>query len=410
MFLVFHDANAQMEARFDGFANMTLTYSDDKNYGFRSSILNKGRTRLSLAPDSLLGLQTGISFNSKLDLFGQVIVQDRINYETSQFVESLFLRYRLNRNINFKLGRFSTNPYLFTDSRYVGYSYNWIRTPYEMYSTAGAAGNTNGLEFNYIKNLSIGRLRTTLAYGDINFDDEKSKKIKIEYENFRSISLELSDINWRVQLTHAGADLNELWFEGVDQVRNLDLALPPQLSAVVPFVNQLQEGLIGDDISYRYTSLGVSYNFDYFDVIAEYALYESNWLTAQDSTYGYVSFAKNFGNTALHLTYGRVAPKDLRTAIDLNAAAESLPQPLLQVLGGISAPFDTNIQEQSPDQQSISLGFRWDFKTNWALKFQFDHNVIESPSHGLFLVSPDIDPSVLDGRVNVLSLGLTVTF
>lgn len=402
--------HAKINVDFNGFANLALTYSDDEHYKFRNSILNNGRSGLSLAPDSILGLQSSVEFTDEFEAIGQVILQDRSNAKFTNYLELAFLRYHFSRNLNVKVGRFSTNAYLLTDSRHVSYSFNWARVPFEMYSTAGSVGNINGAQINYTVATPLGRLKASAANGKIQFSDREVTEFEVDYTDVRAFSLELGSYDWRVQVAHVSTELDNLEFNGIDQIKALDTSLPPQLSVLIPFVDELQDNVLGDGKTITYTSIGALYNYNNFEFIAEYGFYDSDWALAQSSSYSYASISKTFGDFTGFLTFGEVDGKDFEKVINLDAAAMQLPPELVGQLAAISSPINASAIENLPDQNTLSIGLRWDFNINWALKFQFDHNVINNSSNGLFSVNDDVDRASLDGRVNVFNIGLSTTF
>lgn len=393
---------------FDGFANIGLTYSDSENILYRSSILNKGREGLSLLPDTWIGLQTSIVLSQRMDAVGQVIMQDRWDDNVSNYIELLFLRYQLDRNSYFKLGRFSTSSYLFTDSRYVSQSYAWVRAPIDQYSAVGAVGNMNGFQFGWIGDIGPGMLKGTISYGNNEFNNDRNEEFMLTYDNLIAAKLELSTLNWRGQIAHIEATIEELVFSGIDTVKELDELYPGPLQG---FAQQIQSAMLADGKRVKYSSIGLQYAHNDLEFIAEYGKYDSSWAFASSTSFSYVSVLYGIGDQTFFLTLGETDRKHATSLFNLEEARSSLQPSLFEFLKQASAPLTESVRSNVFDQQSISLGVRWDTSINWSIKAQFDHYRINEFGSGFFTV-PENAMATLNSfqTLNVLNISFSTTF
>jgi len=159
-------------------------------------------------------MQLSARFSDKLDAVTQVIIQDRYDDHISNFVELAFLRYQFNRNWSGRIGRFSANSYLFTDSRYIGHSSDWVRASIDMYLTVGAVGNINGTQLNYLQDVELGAVKVSLSCGENKFYNGRDTEFTLDYSNFAGVTVELQAIDWRVQASYLSATIENAVFEG----------------------------------------------------------------------------------------------------------------------------------------------------------------------------------------------------
>jgi hypothetical protein len=392
---------------FDGFANVGLTYSNNDNILYRSSILNKGRDGLSILPDTWVGLQTSIKFNEKMDAVGQVILQDRWDDNISNYIELMFLRYQFNRNTYAKIGRFSTSGYLFTDSRYISQSYAWARAPIDQYSAVGAVGNMNGLQFGWVDDTSVGLLKGTIAIGNNEFNNDRETPFNFTYDKLISANLELSTLDWRVQIAHLRAKVDDLVFSGIETIGALDSLFPNVLK---PFAIQIQNSILGDNNRLEYSSIGIQYTFDVLELIAEYGEFDSNWAFASSTSFSYVSALYPVQNYTFFVNIGETDRKQASSLLDYDFAQSNLPPSLFEFLVEATAPINNFVRSNAYDQQSIGIGLRWDAGINWSIKAQFDHYRISEFGSGFFtLPNGAIAPDSFQ-TMNVFNVSFSTTF
>ncbi|MDT0583695.1 hypothetical protein [Brumicola blandensis] len=396
------------EVSFSGFTNLSLTYAEHDKLAYRSSLQKNGREGLSFAPDSILGLQSNIEFNDKFDAVGQIILQDRDNTQFANYIELAFLRYQIDRHWSAKIGRFSTNSYLYTDYRNVGHLLNWVRPPVEMYSTAGALGSMDGLQASYIQDADFGAVKVALSYGQSNFiDDVEGGELTIDYSELAVLNIELQSTDWRFHAAFIRSTLDNFDTVGIDDVKNLEGNVPPLFS---PFARELVGNIVPDGKVITYASVGGQYNVDSLELNAELFDYDSDWVLAGGSVGGYISAAYQLGNVKPYLTLAthnrRLAPE----VIDYERAESLLPPVAFQQLVILSAESNEAVRGASYDQKSISAGVRWDFHEAWSFKVQFDHFRTSEFGSGLFGVQAGLLTPKEELSLNVLSLSFTTIF
>jgi hypothetical protein len=403
----FSEKSSAQEVEVSGFATLGLTHSGGDTLSFRNSLLNNGREGLSFAPDSVLGLQANLRFSDNLDAVGQIIVQDRYDTNVNNFVELAFLRYQINRNWSAKIGRFSTNSYLFTDYRYVGHLLTWARPPVEMYSTAGSLGNMDGLQASYLHEVDFGAIKFSLSYGEsVLHNGGDSGDVSVDYEDFTVFNVEFQATEWRIHAAFLSAKLDNFVFPGDDEFA-IAVSLVPTIFK--PYAEQIQSSIVPDGRRVTYASIGGQYTLHDADFIAELSDYDGDWGLASSARSGYATATYHIGNIMPYVTLAFYNRGEQPEVIDFAAAQAALPSPLYQQLLFITAETNETVRGASIQQRSISLGMKWDFSDTWSFKAQFDHYRIDEFGSGLFTELTAFTPSD-KFTYNVANISFSTTF
>ena len=147
-FCLMFTAYGHAEITFQGFASFvggtTLDSKDDSYLGY----INK----IEYDNDSLYALQASSNLGDGLTVTGQIIARGAENYQPE--FEWMYASYNLTPTLNMKIGRVRTPFYMFSEYLEVGYTYQWIRPPVEVY--AAAITNMDGVSFLY--NMPIGNI------------------------------------------------------------------------------------------------------------------------------------------------------------------------------------------------------------------------------------------------------------
>jgi hypothetical protein len=396
------------ELSVNGFANFGLTYADSERYGFRTSLLNKGRDGLSIQPDTQIGFQLNAQITDAFDAVGQIILQDRHDDHPTNYVELAFLRMQIDRNWSVRAGRFSTNSYLFTDYRYVGYAHNWLRPPLELYSPVGSLGNMDGISVNRTSSVDFGVVKMGASFGQGQLhNDRPAGDFRIKYNELAALNVELQATQWRVQAAFLTAKLSGTRFRSSDIIRNLSQTTPAFFR---PFAAQATDSLIGDGKRLRYFTIGGAYYFDNLEVVSEIADYESQWDFSISSTTGYISLAYAMNDITPYVILSTTRRGREPDVIDYAAAQEALPAPLFAQLVELVGPLDVSISGAAIDQDSVSFGVRWDVRHNWAVKLQVDHFTPKDKGSGLFTLQSGQPVPTTSTTYNVLAISATTTF
>jgi hypothetical protein len=129
-FLILAANPSHAEVNFNGFGDIVGSKSNS-DYGV-DDIGNAGRA-YTFDSESRLGLNLSSSLSDSLDFAGQIVARGSDGGSYSLKADWLFLTYRPNDEIRFRIGRQITPIFLYSEQYDVGYTYIWSRLPYEVY-------------------------------------------------------------------------------------------------------------------------------------------------------------------------------------------------------------------------------------------------------------------------------------
>jgi hypothetical protein len=368
-----------------GFGTLGLTHSDENNVEFVRDLSQPDGVAAgwSAQVDSVLGLQAGYRFSDQAEGVLQVISRYRYDGGWRPEVSWAFLRYDPDPTLSLRLGRLGTEFYMQADSRLVGYSNLTVRPPADFY---------HSLVFSYFDGVDAS---ATLPLGQGNLVRGKLfAGVSPEHTPFvQPLTWDLSGSlmlgghldylsgPWQIQLGHARIRLeNELPFDALLEW--------PGFVAGVP-------GLSAAGTWSGYTSLGLAYDEGPLQILMMLGRIDHETEAYEDSKAGYVVAGYRLGAFTPYLGYSRV-----KSAPDGNRFATAIrPEPYGMALA-LAA-------QTHADQQTLTLGVRWDVQPDLALKFQVDR--IDADPSSLFPYREG-DGITWDGHMTVFSLALDFVF
>jgi hypothetical protein len=331
---------------------------------------------LTFERDSLLGLQVSGRLNDKMSATGQLLAQGQDDFTTE--ASWAYLTYEFSQATQFRMGRFRTPLFLYSDFLHVGYAQHWMSPPEEVYGLP--FDSVNGVDLNY--GFSLGRTDAKLqmyfgsSQGDFTPDNADTPL----------------HIRLREQMGVVGS-LNRGWFTArasFHQVTRLSIDNFGEQSLPDPFGNV--EGL-----SAAITNLGSIYGFeenadfvvsqlDLRDVTAEFSeaairmqgqhlflVAEGTLLTFDDSAIAkqrrhLVSMGTQLHNTTLYLTYARANDEP----VDLAGAIPLIPG----VTDGVQMALSGLTQSYTLESETASIGLRLDLTAGAAFKLEISENTL----------------------------------
>ncbi len=318
--------------------------------------------------DSRLGLQLTAEITPKLTGIVQVVAEQRYDDTYTPTLEWANLKYDITPDLSVRVGRMVLPTFLVSGYRKVGYALPWVRPPVEVYQLLPVP-STDGAEISY--RFHLGEFTNTLR---VNYG-RKDTKIP------GGIELKARD-GWTVTntLEHGDATL----FTSYSNFRLTIEAVGPLFDAFRQF------GPEGEAIADRYDvdgkrleiiNIGVRYDPGDWFVMGEWARFQSRSFIGTKHGW-YVSGGYRFGPVTPYATFARSEVKGRTSAPGLNVAG--LPPPLAAGAQGLNAALN-DLLGSAPEQNSVTLGARWDFFRNLALKVQYDYIDLGAGSPGVLI-------------------------
>jgi len=382
----------QKRFEFSGFGTLGLAATDNNDAQFirdQSQPRGIGQS-VSGKLDSLLGVQAYFRATDSLEFVSQAIARYGPQGNFKPDISLAFAKFALaSNNLVLRVGRMGTEFYMLADSRHVAYSYLTVRPSVDFFG---------GLAFHYVDGADL--LGTT-TFGDgvlkVKAFAGQADELAPIVDEFLSLRgnpmsgayVDYQQGNWQWRATYA-----QMTFKH-------DLPAP---------VSTLQTGLsaaganaaaraIGlTDTTSRFYSLGAVYDRGPLQVQAMLSQTDHQSYIYQNTRAGYLIAGYRFGEFTPFTGYSWSKSKSRQ----LSSGLPDLPffAPLNAGLAGALARVHT-------DQHTYTVGTRWDFRQNMALKAQLD--CIRGKPESIFLY-PSSNPESFNGKLNVFSLSLDFVF
>jgi hypothetical protein len=294
----------------------------------------------SFVPDSTLGIQLSSYFTDEFSFIAQVAFNSAS--DSTADVDWLYLNYQITPELSAQLGRKRLPLYYYSDYFDVGYAYYWIRPPVDLYTWQ--ITSYNGISMLYENNLGDWDGSVNLYYGNEESEDNELLGLLFGVP---------VDESWNHMVGLVGTMAND-WLE-------------LRLSYMEGLVNRDINGVtVIKDIKQQFIGLSINLNLDNLQVLSEFNNYSRPENSIEVDTY-MLSFGYRLGDFTPHIT---------RSAFEQ----------------------EVNAAGNDEKHNTTTLGIRWDFYRDIALKLQYDKVIDEG------VVVP------VKGDSNSVSIGLDLVF
>ena len=322
----------------------------------------------STTPDTRLAAQVDARFTDDFSAVVQVISEydDEGSYKPQ--VELAHVKYAFSPAFQVRAGRFTAPIFMLSEYRKVGYAMPWVRPPVEVYDIAVSL---DGADATYKFNVGNVAMSVQLAAGNA---DEGT----FEVHDARTLALR--------------AEFGSSTVFGSYSKTKIDAVTTPLLALYQGPLAALGEqyAIEGDDL--EFASFGYA-----FDPGSWFVRGEVTRTTGEDNllaknTNAYLSGGFRTGAFTPYMTVARVK-LDSDTSIGAR-----------DPIGVINAGLST----ANADQKSITIGTRWDFHENLALKAEYAHVDVPAGSTGGLV---NRQPGFVTGQnYDLLSISLDFVF
>lgn len=367
-----HEINEHFDL--SGFTQVIAGYLNDSE-----ARLNGYEDEITLKQQSLFALQPTFRLNDQLALTGQFIAHS--NAEKKSGTEWLYISYKPNNSWQFRAGKLRMPIFAYSDSIDVGYSYPWITPPLQVYNNYLATTFT-GISSSYSH---AGREHALYLEGYYGYFDGEV----IQAGSKVDISADVEDIvGITAQLHHQQMSLRLSYNTGYNKSDVPQLMPIQQALEQAGFINSANSLDNHGRSSFYETAIRYDDLTKFFSAEWVYAETELDLASSLDGYYftaGYV-----WQDLTVHLTYGASAYSDIKPQQELRGVYQTALQKLDQQQP-LNALETTSLQyfglfDSAPDGSldSYTLGVRWDFRLNMALKTEVSYLRETSPRSGFF--------------------------
>ncbi|HEU4846442.1 MAG TPA: porin [Burkholderiaceae bacterium] len=331
----------------------------------------KDKARIGL--DSNLGLQASYKVNEQLSGTVQILTRKNTSPTFTTDLTWAFLKYKINDELNVRVGRVVIPTFLISDYQNVGYANTMMRPPIEMYSQ-DPIESADGADFNYQH-----------AFGDTNFTAQGIAGVsrgKLVLSGASAVATYRAPVlGLSLAVEHGPVTLRMAHVEA--KITSNDVAPLNALQSTlrtVGFPTLAYDLGIVNTKKVAFTEVGMLLDWNNVVGQAEYGMRRAKdpvYIPDNNAWYAMVGYRM-----------GKVLPYYAHSAITQHGRSVTLPAgfppagALFNAVNGLLT---------SSEQGTDLVGVRWDFAKNVAMKFQVDRvkpktkagTLINGPAAGL---------------------------
>lgn len=379
--------------RWSSFGTLGITLSDSDVFGYRNDIGSDNGVfsgDIDYKSHSLIGGQYEVAFTPKLDFVGQAVLRDIPDAKLSNYITMGFLRYTPSASWSLKLGRLSPDLFPITEYRNVNVAYTWANVPNEVYGMVPFK-YLDGGEVSYTQRLHNGTLNIKIFGGISESVVAGPTNQDLELKNAFGSSFIYDQNDWNLQARYTQAEIGNDG-EGAlfltQQINNIPDTLWPNKSKLTN--DLLVKGKIAEYLSFSGQKYWNNWIFNF-----ELAQIDSESESTSQIHAGYFSGAYQMN---AHTYYGVYA----QTKADNYNFDEAIDKNLIpELVYGIEQVMNF----YSSNQQTISLGWRWDISPLITSKLQLNLTEVDSRGATLWL-----NPTGSEADETINSLLFTLSF
>ena len=350
---------------FSGFARIAAGYldSDDK-------YLDGYTNDISATQQSLIAIQPTYHFTDSLSLTSQLIAHSSEDRDSG--VEWLYMSYRPSSAWHIRAGRLRMPFFYYSDSVDVGYSYPWMTPPLQVYNNY-LFSTFDGVSASYFYSGPGFGLYLEGYYGNYEGDLYLAGG-KID------VDAKLTDMTGLVMmLQRNNVALRLSYHSGFNRTT---------ITQLEPLINTLRQYNFNDSAD----SLGSDGDVQTWQVSLSYdtplSFYRAEWVHTRtpfdlaSNFSGYYAMAgRNIQDWSVFLTLAGTEYKDVNPERELPPPSNPPATELDQLSAAYYSVFD---RTPNGTINSISLGTRWDFRPQMALKAEIGYYEENSERSGYF--------------------------
>ncbi len=364
-----------------GFLSVGVAVLDNKNEvnDFGVTFKNYDDEQGNFKQETVFGLQINKQINDRTSATGQIVSRGDSNYQSES--TWAFVSFAATDDLDIRMGRLRLPLFYYSEFLEVGYAYNWVRTPYNVYSIPFSS--FDGVDLT--QRFNIGDVNTSLKlnYGRVNetmnvYGDD----YLVDLRNVLGVSLDFNYGDFGLRL---GVEQTDVEFDLVAEEfseRALDRVLFGAQKAA-PLYGLSADEFDIDGQKVRFYDVAATYNNGDIGLVAEMNLIEYDSPMMLDNSGWLVSASKRFSDTTFHLTYANL--KDSLDSGNVGKLQEAIATDVSDITGGDIA-----------EDTSIILGARYDYDAGTAIKFEIErqkekyHQNVDGNSAMLYSVAVDL--------------------
>ncbi len=380
---------------FNGFGTFGVVHSDEDRADFASNLFapdGAGYTRAwSPEVDSVLGVQLTANLTSRLTGILQVVSEQQYDENYTPTVEWANLTFDITPDLSVRVGRMVQPSFMVSEYRKVRYATPWVRPPKEVYDMIPVT-NADGIDMSYRFRFNGFTNTLRAMYGGRDADTSDGSEVSASDTIVLRNTLEWGTVSLFASYTRFRLTIEGLtpFFDAFRQFGARGVAIADRYDV--------------DSKRVKLMSLGLRYDPGEWFVMGEWARSSSRTFIG-DIRGWYITGGYRFKAFTPYVTLAQVQAHSDTSDPGLSLAG--LPPAQAAQAAGLNAALN-QILGSAAQQKSISLGVRWDFIRNAALKVQYQHLDLDEGSPGVLTnIQPGFEPG---GSVNLFSAAIDFVF
>lgn len=372
-----------------GFGTLAAAKSNTEDARYTRANQREGTAGTStIGLDSNLGLQATYTFSDKLSATTQILSRKSTGDSFTTELAWAFVKYKLNDEVSFRLGRVVVPAFLISDYQNVGYANTMMRPPVEMYGQ-NIIENVDGVDVNWQHGFGDTNVTAQAFVGVARgksyvASDRSEPRYQAPAAGF-AVSAEHGPVTLR--FAHVQGKIKA---EDVKPINSLTNTL-----ASVGFAQLANDITLKEEKRVAFTSVGLLADWNNIVVQSEYGMRR-----AKDPSYLSES---NAWYTMVGYRFGKVLPYFAHAKLDGKGSNVAVPVALARI-PALNAGVKNLLAGSS--QSSDLVGVRWDFASSAALKVQVDR--VKPGAKNGFL--SDVTAAGAGKSVTVVAAGVDFVF
>ena len=366
-----HQSMASTQFDFSGFWTLGLATTDSKQFGYRNDMsLNDGLDyhKANFSQISNIGVQLHYKLTDDLDVVGQFIYRKQDENDLGAVTQLAFAKYRVTPKFDIRLGRKAIDVFHYSDVRDVGIAYPWVVLPNEVY---GLVPNRylDGADFIYRNRINKLAFSSKLFWGETKSDFSSSTFDPIDFSPLTGVKLELAQQDWLVSARYTKTTAQNTSV-GLGQL-NAEL---PSFSQLIPDLGTLAKQIDFTQKDIKYKSIYGQYSWEDFELSGEWVHIDSGALPLEEIDNAFVNLSYQNNNHTFYISYA-LAESDVYKFTEVVVEPELVQQVIFRI--------EEVVNTFRHNQNTTSLGWRWDVTETTALKIQWQNVNIDPRGGGL---------------------------
>lgn len=342
-------------------------------YAMEHTTLGYEPDTMTFTKDSLLGLQVSQDITPRLSATGQLVARGEDDFKAE--AAWAYLSYRLSDAAQFRMGRFRTPFFLFSDYLDVGYAQHWISAPDEVYALQ--FDSVDGMDLSYSR--SFGRLDSKIQL----YVGSSQEDFTLNQQN-ATFDIRLREQMGIIGTVHYGwltarASFHQATRLSIDNFSELPLPAP------LDNIANLKDAVIALDTHYdlgadraflldhldvqnvaaEFTELALRMQWTHFFILGEGTLLTFNDSPLAKQRRHLVSAGISRYAVTVFTTYARANDEPVNLAASLASVPDT--QNLRTVLRHLS-------RSLALESESVTFGLRYDLEAGAAFKMEITEN------------------------------------